>query len=196
MRHDFAHVLNNLRRENNLSQKKAADDLGISQALLSHYENGVREPKLEFIVKACEYYGVSTDYILGRTSEKSYDGKTALVCSSPEEQRCADAAALILAIMKEVGDEQLSTAASKYVCFSLFTVLAALRTPMMTYEPLYDAALKAAESTFMFYARKAKEKDDALANLTDEALREKYPKLYQSVVELEEHIKDTVLNLL
>lgn len=36
-------------------------DLGISQALLSHYENGIREPGLAFVVKACDYYGVSAD---------------------------------------------------------------------------------------------------------------------------------------
>ena len=41
--------------------------LGISQALLSHYENGIREPGLLFVVKACDYYHVSADYLLGRT---------------------------------------------------------------------------------------------------------------------------------
>jgi len=67
----FAQVFSSLRRERGLSQRKAAADLGISQALLSHYENGVREPRLDFVVKACEYYGVSADHILGRTSSKS-----------------------------------------------------------------------------------------------------------------------------
>ncbi len=66
----FSQVLMSLRVERGLSQRKAAADLGISQALLSHYENGLREPKLEFVVKACDYYGVSADYMLGR----SFDG--------------------------------------------------------------------------------------------------------------------------
>lgn len=39
----------------------------MSQAVLSHYENGVREPGLEFVVRAAEYYHVSTDFLLGRT---------------------------------------------------------------------------------------------------------------------------------
>ena len=39
----------------------------LSQALLSHYENGIREPGLAFVVKACDYYHVSADFILGRT---------------------------------------------------------------------------------------------------------------------------------
>lgn len=44
-----------------------AGDLGISPGLLSHYENGIREPGLAFVVKACDYYHVSADFILGRT---------------------------------------------------------------------------------------------------------------------------------
>ena len=52
-----------LRQEKEISQRKAAADLGISQALLSHYENGVREPGLAFVKKACDYYHVSADYL-------------------------------------------------------------------------------------------------------------------------------------
>jgi len=62
--------LSELRREKGLSQRQAAAELGISQALLSHYENDAREPKLEFVIKACEYYGVTADYIIGRTNER------------------------------------------------------------------------------------------------------------------------------
>ena len=38
----FAQILSELRRTAGLSQRKAAADLNISQALLSHYENGAR----------------------------------------------------------------------------------------------------------------------------------------------------------
>ena len=34
---------------------------------MSHYENGIREPGLAFVVRACEYYHVSADFLLGRT---------------------------------------------------------------------------------------------------------------------------------
>ena len=44
MKEDFAAAMAALRRERGLSQRKAAADLGISQAQLSHYENGAREP--------------------------------------------------------------------------------------------------------------------------------------------------------
>ena len=63
-----------LRKKRGLSQRKVATDLQISQALLSHYENGIREPGLSFVVKACDYYNVSADFLLGRTLSR--DGTT------------------------------------------------------------------------------------------------------------------------
>ena len=67
MKSAFAEALGDLRREKNLSQRRAAEQLGVSQALLSHYENDAREPKLDFVIRACDYYGVTADYILGRS---------------------------------------------------------------------------------------------------------------------------------
>ena len=64
---EFSRTLSLLRKERGVSQRMAAADLGVSQALLSHYENGIREPGLAFVVKACDYYHVSADYMLGRT---------------------------------------------------------------------------------------------------------------------------------
>ena len=64
---DFSRTLSLLRQEKGVSQRKAAAELGISQALLSHYENGIREPGLAFVTRACDYYHVSADYQLGRT---------------------------------------------------------------------------------------------------------------------------------
>lgn len=74
MSSDFSRCLSLLRQEKGISQRAAAKDLGISQALLSHYENGVREPGLAFVTKACEYYNVSADFLLGRTLSR--DGTT------------------------------------------------------------------------------------------------------------------------
>ena len=65
----FSGALSALRREKKLNQRKVAEDLGVSQALLSHYENGLREPRLDFVAKVCDYYDVSADYLLGRTDE-------------------------------------------------------------------------------------------------------------------------------
>ena len=74
MNAEFSRTLSLLRQEKGVSQRTAAGVLGISQALLSHYENGIREPGLTFVVKACDYYGVSADYLLGRTLTR--DGTT------------------------------------------------------------------------------------------------------------------------
>ncbi len=64
---DFSRTLSLLRQEKGMNQRTVAAGLGISQALLSHYETGAREPKLEFLLKLCDYYGVSCDFLLGRT---------------------------------------------------------------------------------------------------------------------------------
>ena len=69
MERSFSAILHSLRQEKGLSQRAVAADLHISQALLSHYENGAREPGLAFVCRACDYYGVSADYILGRTDQ-------------------------------------------------------------------------------------------------------------------------------
>lgn len=68
---DFPRILALLRKEQGLSQRQAAQDLEIPQALLSHYEKGIREPGLEFVVRAAAYYGVSCDYLLGCTPHRS-----------------------------------------------------------------------------------------------------------------------------
>lgn len=47
----FPRIITLLRKERGLSQKKAAEELQVSQALLSHYEKGIRKCGLEFVVK-------------------------------------------------------------------------------------------------------------------------------------------------
>ncbi|MDD6033339.1 MAG: helix-turn-helix transcriptional regulator [Oscillospiraceae bacterium] len=71
MNSDFPRILTLLRRERGISQKQAATELGISQALLSHYERGIRECGLDFVVKASRYYDVSCDYLLGCSPERN-----------------------------------------------------------------------------------------------------------------------------
>ena len=83
---DFSRTLSLLRQEKRHQPAgSAAAALGISQALLSHYENGIREPGLAFVCKVCDFYRVSADFLLGRTanrdgamidSEMLYDGST------------------------------------------------------------------------------------------------------------------------
>ena len=67
MNADFPRIITLIRKERKISQKQAAADLGISQALLSHYEKGIRECGLEFLSRIADYYHVSCDYLLGRS---------------------------------------------------------------------------------------------------------------------------------
>ena len=71
MASQFSRVITLLRKERGITQKKAADELGVSQALLSHYEKGIRECGLDFVVRIANYYDVSCDYLLGRSAERS-----------------------------------------------------------------------------------------------------------------------------
>ena len=87
MARGFSDTMSALRRARGLSQRTAAADLHISQALLSHYENGAREPGLAFVCRACEYYGVSADYLLGRTEETGSDRAAAELRQMARELR-------------------------------------------------------------------------------------------------------------
>ena len=80
---DFARIMTLLRKERRVSQKQAAEDLGVSQGLLSHYEKGKRECGLDFLVRAADYYNVSCDYLLGRSPEP--EGKTISVSELHED---------------------------------------------------------------------------------------------------------------
>jgi len=71
MNNDFPRILTLLRKEKSISQKKAAEYLNVSQALLSHYEKGIRECGLDFLKNAAVFYGVSCDYLLGLSPERN-----------------------------------------------------------------------------------------------------------------------------
>lgn len=88
MKTDFPRVLSLLRKEKGISQKEAAKELGVSQALLSHYEKGIRECGLEFLIRAADFYGVSADYLLGRSADP--DGMTITVEDIPEPDAAKD----------------------------------------------------------------------------------------------------------
>ena len=124
MKTDFSQMLSALRRERGISQKKAAKDLEISQALLSHYENGVREPKFEFVHKACIYYGVSADYILGRQGTDSIT----VVCDSPYTMDMVNSLADMIDVIQTF-DDRIQSAAAEYIKSVFAGVKAAAEDP-------------------------------------------------------------------
>ncbi len=56
-----------IRRERGLTQMKLSELTGIDQALISKYENGGRVPPTEALIAFADVFGVSIDYLVGRT---------------------------------------------------------------------------------------------------------------------------------
>jgi transcriptional regulator with XRE-family HTH domain len=187
----FAQILSSLRHKRGLSQKKVADELGISQALLSHYENGVREPKLEFVVKVSEYYGVTTDYLLGLSTE-CCTAKLQQLCTSDGSRRCIDNAVVLMALLRDIGDAQLMKDAGYYMGYALNLVLSYLRFPQQQYEPLYDAAMKRIVSSYLTRIRSLRKTTDTIPDMPDEVLKKRFPSEYGSISEIAELIRGEI----
>ena len=62
--------IRDLREDNDLKQKQIAAYLLCDQSLYSEYERGERPLPLDLACKLADFYGVSVDYLLGRTNEK------------------------------------------------------------------------------------------------------------------------------
>lgn len=84
---EFNRIIKLLRKERGITQKQAAEDLGVSQALLSHYEKGIRECGLDFVVRVADYYNVSCDYLLGRSAERNGMMLTADDLPNPDKMK-------------------------------------------------------------------------------------------------------------
>ncbi len=98
MREEFAKRLTLVRKEKGITQKTAATALGVSQALLSHYEKGIRECGLNFIARASRYYDVSADYLLGLSQLRSGEAAPGLLpdpAQEPVQGRGGDLASLM-----------------------------------------------------------------------------------------------------
>jgi transcriptional regulator with XRE-family HTH domain len=57
-----------LRNEKKLYQKDIAKELNLTQESISFYESGKREPDYKTLIKFADFYGVSVDYLIGRTN--------------------------------------------------------------------------------------------------------------------------------
>jgi transcriptional regulator with XRE-family HTH domain len=130
---EISNILCVLRQERELSQRVAARELGISQSLLSHYEKGIREPGLDFICKACDYYHVSADFLLGRSSvrEKNMVEMDEVLVGDKEEKIpdptprrtlakfyvkvLGNAANIVFDLLGQLDDEWIITSAYQYL---------------------------------------------------------------------------------
>ena len=139
---EFSRTLCLLRQEKGISQRLAAQELNVSQALLSHYENAVREPGLDFVVRASDYYGVSADFMLGRTMSR--DGTTIFaqevydstergdnvmrgsVLATLNKKIMSNAVCIIFDLLGRAGNRTLISEASSYLGTALYTVFRAV----------------------------------------------------------------------
>ncbi|MCC0671629.1 helix-turn-helix domain-containing protein [Clostridioides sp. ES-S-0145-01] len=64
--------LKDLRTKKGLTQEQVAKDLMITKVSIGRYENGTREPKIETLESLSNYYNVSVDYLLGKTSIENH----------------------------------------------------------------------------------------------------------------------------
>jgi transcriptional regulator with XRE-family HTH domain len=139
MNESFGRRLAHLRKEQKLSQKIVSADLGISQALLSHYEKGIRECGLDFVLRAANYFEVSTDYLLGRSPEKS--GAVLAVEDLPDadeletdknyagsvlyalnKRLIINSLHILFAFLQEVGDKELTKEVSANISLTVYNM--------------------------------------------------------------------------
>ena len=150
----FSRIITLLRKEKGITQKQAAADLGISQALLSHYEKGLRECGLDFLIKLCDYYNVSSDYILGRSPDRSgavltvndlegaetakdshYSGS---VLPAMNKRLISSSLNVVYDMLAKAGNKELTTKVSDYLMLSVYRV----------FRKLYRSEKKNSESMF------------------------------------------------
>ncbi|EAD0621350.1 helix-turn-helix transcriptional regulator [Listeria monocytogenes] len=105
----FGNRLKQLRKNNNKTQEDISKILGISRGAYSHIENGRNEPDMETIVKLANIFGVSTDYLLGRSNNSFIDTIAAHIDSNATEDDIKEILAYIEEKRKEhVNEEEIN----------------------------------------------------------------------------------------
>lgn len=66
----LAQRMRSLRKERHIRQEVMAEALGVSISAYRRYELNEREPAAPFLVDFADYFGVPTDYLLGRRDER------------------------------------------------------------------------------------------------------------------------------
>lgn len=110
--------------------------MGISQALLSHYEKGIRECGLDFLVKTAEYYDVSCDYLLGRTVQRNVATISAddipdsietsyvkgNMINQINKKLLFGTTSVIFDMLAQIGSKKLTNAVSNYIMSSEYQI--------------------------------------------------------------------------
>jgi transcriptional regulator with XRE-family HTH domain len=117
MNTEFPRILTLLRKEKGISQKSAATQLSISQALLSHYEKGIRECGLDFLVRCAHFYDVSCDYLLGLSPDRK--GHTLALEDIPEPEEIGKENRLVTGVLPVLNKKLIAN--SLNVLYDLLT---------------------------------------------------------------------------
>ena len=78
---DFGKKINELRKTKNVTQEELAAELGVTAAAVSKWENGYTLPDILMLCALADYFGVTTDELLGRAVEKKF----AVIAAETEE---------------------------------------------------------------------------------------------------------------
>ena len=68
---DYIKIIRDLRIDADKTQQEIADVLQTSQTMYARYERGANELPIHHLLKLCEYYDVSADYILGKEKKEN-----------------------------------------------------------------------------------------------------------------------------
>lgn len=214
MNSNFSRTLSLLRKEKKISQRAAAKELGVSQAVLSHYENGVREPGLEFVVKVADFYGVSTDFLLGRTmSRDDYTIKAdeipdssndkvnvmrGSMMASLNKKLLVNSCGLIFDILGKSKNKQLIADASMFLNSAAYKVFRMIYSaygtqqdkffsiPESAWDDLTDAEMKLCELRIKAVLSGNSQSDEqcVIPEISQEFLQKEYPELLQSLLSI------------
>ena len=208
---EFSRTLSLLRKERGVSQRVAAADLGVSQALLSHYENGIREPGLAFVSKVCDYYHVSADYMLGRTLARDGSMLTAeeiLNAAEPSNvlrgsvlatlrgKLITSASGVLFGLLGKLNDKASINAAAGYLGSAVYQLYRHLYRTAGANEAYFsldpaactmgtaEADMKLSEIQYTRSLRSLAAKKAAFPDLSNEALTAAYPGRCQSLTQV------------
>ena len=70
---EFGENLKKLRKGRGMTQSQLGGKIGLSKAVISKYETGLGYPSFDVLIRIAQYFGVSTDYLLGVSGNKSLD---------------------------------------------------------------------------------------------------------------------------
>lgn len=70
---EFDCILKELRKRNRLTQAELGARIGLSKAAISKYENGMGYPTFDVLIRIADFFGVTTDFLLGVSKSKTID---------------------------------------------------------------------------------------------------------------------------